>query len=455
MQKLWAKTALTKDGWQNDVLISLDASGMIANVAPNSPADGAERYGAMLPAPTNLHSHAFQRAMAGLTEAKGPDPRDSFWTWRRLMYQFLDHLNPDDIQSITAFVQMEMLQAGYAAICEFHYLHHQPGGMPYDSLSEMSERVIAATQISGIGLTLLPVMYQFGGCDERNLTAGQIRFGNTPDQFTNLLTQAGNALKSLPSDTRLGVAPHSLRAVNRTGLADVSQLLPDAPLHLHLAEQVAEVDEIKAAYGARPVEWLLDNHDVNARWCLIHATQMTPVETTRLAKTGAIAGLCPLTESSLGDGIFDGLRFTEAGGRFGIGSDSNIRITLAEELRTLEYSQRLRDKGRAMFATSEKSTGRALYDQVTAAGATAANRNAGSIAIGKQADLLALDLNATDLIGKSGDMLLDSYIFAGSDALISDVWSAGRHLVKQGAHIRRDRITAQYQNTLKSLMERI
>jgi len=455
MQKLWAKTALTKCGWQNEVLISVAANGTISDVIPNTPANGAAQYGAILPAPTNLHSHAFQRAMAGLTEAKGPDPHDSFWTWRRLMYQFLDHLNPDDIQSITAFVQMEMLQAGYAAICEFHYLHHQPGGIPYDSLSEMSERIIAATQTSGIGLTLLPVMYQFGGCDERALTAGQIRFGNTPDTFANLLTEAGNALKSLPADARLGVAPHSLRAVNRAGLAEVAALLPNAPLHLHLAEQLAEVDEIKAAYGARPTEWLLDNHDVNARWCLIHATQMTPYETTALAKTGAIAGLCPLTESSLGDGIFDGLRYVDAGGRFGIGSDSNIRISLAEELRTLEYSQRLRDKGRAMFATADKSTGRALFDQVTTAGATAANRNAGSIAVGKQADLVALDLNATNLIGKSGDTLLDSYIFAGSDALISDVWSAGRHLVKQGAHIRQAEITATYQNTVKSLMRRI
>ncbi len=455
MQKLWAKTALTKDGWQNDVLISVAADGLIANVTTASPANGAARYGIILPAATNLHSHAFQRAMAGLTEAKGPDPRDSFWTWRKLMYRFLDHLDPDDIQSISAFVQMEMLQAGFAAVCEFHYLHHQPGGIAYDNLSEMAERVIAAAQTTGIGLTLLPVMYQFGGCDERSLTSGQIRFGNTPDQFADLVSQAGTNLKALPADARLGIAPHSLRAVNRDGLRFATTLLPDAPLHLHLAEQIAEVDEIKAAYGARPVEWLLANYDVDARWCLIHATQMTPSETTRLAKTGAIAGLCPLTESSLGDGIFDGLRYGDAGGRFGIGSDSNIRISLSEELRTLEYSQRLRDKGRAMFATADKSTGRALYDQITAAGATAANRNAGSIAAGKQADLLALDLNATDLIGKSGDMLLDSYIFAGSDALISDVWSAGRHLVKKGAHIRQDTITIQYRNTMKSLMRRI
>jgi formimidoylglutamate deiminase len=253
----------------------------------------------------------------------------------------------------------------------------------------------------------------------------------------------------------MGVAPHSLRAVSREGLAQVERLLPDAPFHLHLAEQVAEVDEIKAAYGARPVEWLLDNYDVNERWCLIHVTQMNAGETVALAKTGAIAGLCPITESSLGDGIFDGMRYREAGGRFGIGSDSNIRISLSEELRTLEYSQRLSNLGRAMFATPEKSTGRVLLDQVAASGATAANRDTGVIAVGRQADLLALDMDATDLLGKTGDMLLDSYIFAGSDALVTDVWSAGRQLVKDGVHVRRSEIVSQYRDALKTLMEKI
>ena len=455
MQKLWAKTVLTDDGWQDDVSITVGDGGKIVSVSSDTKAAGAPCYGAIISAPVNLHSHGFQRAMAGLTEAKGPDPRDSFWTWRRLMFRFLDHLSPEDVQSITAFVQMEMLQAGYAAVCEFHYLHHQPGGAVYDNVAEMSERVVAAAECSGIGLTLLPVMYQYGGCDQRDLTAGQIRFGNTPDAFAELVAQAGVALKNLPADARLGVAPHSLRAVSREGLAQVERLLPDEPFHLHLAEQVAEVDEIKAAYGARPVEWLLDNYDVNERWCLIHVTQMNAAETVALAKTGAIAGLCPITESSLGDGIFDGMRYRDAGGRFGVGSDSNIRISLSEELRTLEYSQRLHNLGRAMFATPEKSTGRVLLDQVSSAGAVAANRDTGVIAVGHQADLLALDMDATDMLGKSGDMLLDSYIFAGSDALVTDVWSAGRHLVKDGVHVRREEIVTQYRKTLKSLMEKL
>ncbi len=455
MQKLWAKTILTGEGWLDNVSLTVGGDGRISSISAGTDAAGAPCYGAIISAPVNLHSHGFQRAMAGLTEAKGPDPRDSFWTWRRLMFRFLDHLSPEDIQSITAFVQMEMLEAGYAAVCEFHYLHHQPGGVIYDNIAEMSERVIRAAEMTGIGLTLLPVMYQYGGCDKRDLAAGQIRFGNTPDQFATLVSQAGEALKNLPDDARIGVAPHSLRAVSRGGLAQVATMLPEAPIHLHLAEQVAEVDEIEAAYGARPVEWLLGNHDINARWCLIHVTQMNASETVALAKTGAIAGLCPITESSLGDGIFDGMRYRDAGGRFGIGSDSNIRISLSEELRTLEYSQRLRNLGRAMFATPKKSTGRALLDQITSAGATAANRDAGVIAVGQQADLLALDMDATDLLGKSGDMLLDSYIFAGSDALVTDVWSAGRHLVKDMVHVRRDEIVAGYRKTLKSLMEKI
>ncbi len=455
MQKIWAKTVLTGAGWLDDVSITVGIDGRIASISAGTEAAGAPCYGAIISAPVNLHSHGFQRAMAGLTETKGPDPRDSFWTWRRLMFQFLDHLSPEDIQSITAFVQMEMLEAGYAAVCEFHYLHHQKSGVMYDNVAEMSDRVIAAAECSGIGLTLLPVMYQYGGCDQRDLTAGQIRFKNTPDQFAMLVSQAGNTLKNLPDDTRLGVAPHSLRAVSREGLAQVERLLPDAPFHLHLAEQVAEVDEIKAAYGARPVEWLLGNHDVDARWCLIHVTQMTATETVALAETGAIAGLCPITESSLGDGIFDGMRYRDAGGRFGIGSDSNIRISLSEELRTLEYSQRLSNLGRAMFATPEKSTGRALLDQVASAGAAASNRDTGVIAVGRQADLLALNLDAPDLLGKSRDMVLDSYIFAGSDAMITDVWSAGRHLVKDGLHLRHDEITQQYRETLKSLMGKL
>ncbi|HCW69091.1 MAG TPA: formimidoylglutamate deiminase, partial [Thalassospira lucentensis] len=328
MTVLWAKQALTTAGWENNVRVEIDQTGRISSIQPDSPATGTH-VGTLLPAIANLHSHAFQRSMAGLTEKRGPDPRDTFWTWRQLMFRFLDQLTPDHVQAIASFVQMEMLEAGYANNTEFHYLHHQPGGAPYDNIAEMAERVAAAADITGIGLTLLPVHYQYGGCDKRALGDGQIRFGNDPERFAKLYEESAKALKSLPTDTRMGVAPHSLRAVGREDLIATTKLSKDGPVHMHLAEQIAEVDEVSAFWGKRPVEWLLENADVNENWCLIHCTQMAEHETLGLAKTGAVAGLCPITESSLGDGIFDGVRYLGAGGTIGIGSDSNIRISLS------------------------------------------------------------------------------------------------------------------------------
>lgn len=367
------------------------------------------------------------------------------------MYRFLDQLTPDHIEAITAFVQMEMLEAGYAAVAEFHYLHHQPDGTPYDNVAELSARICAAASDTGIGLTLLPVLYEHGGCDGRALGAGQKRFGNTPDKYASLHQAAAKAAEALPDDTIVGVAPHSLRAVSRDGLKFANWLATNSPVHMHLAEQVAEVEEVEAAWGKRPVDWLLSNHKVDERWCLIHCTQMTPDETAALAATGAVAGLCPITESSLGDGIFDGVRYVDAGGRFGVGSDSNIRISLAEELRTLEYSQRLRDKGRAMLATPDKSTGRVLFDGACAGGAQAAGRNSGSIEPGWLADLVSLDAGNPNLAGRSGDALLDSFIFAGGNDLVSDVWAAGRYCVHEGNHMARGHIIQRYLDTIKSL----
>jgi formimidoylglutamate deiminase len=434
------------------VLVSVDGNGVISSVEAGTRSGGA-RTGILLPAPVNLHSHAFQRAMAGLTERRGEDPSDSFWTWRKLMYRFLDHLSPEHVEAITAFVQLEMLEAGYAAVAEFHYLHHQPGGSPYGNLAELSSRISAAAATSGIGLTLLPVLYEHGGCDGRALGPGQVRFGNDPDRFGKLWDGAKASLKQLPGDASIGVAPHSLRAVSQQGLKFAEALAPDRPIHMHLAEQVAEVEEVQAAWGKRPADWLMSVHNVNERWCLIHSTQMTPDETVRLAQTGAVAGLCPITESSLGDGIFDGLRFVDAGGSYGVGSDSNIRISLAEELRTLEYSQRLNHRGRAMLATPEKSTGRVLHEAVCVGGAQAAGRTSGAIAPGMLADLVALDAGHIDLAGRSGDTLLDTFIFAGDSSLVSDVWSAGRHVVKQGRHVAREAIKCAYGKATAQLMD--
>ncbi|CAM5457004.1 formiminoglutamate deiminase [Aquamicrobium terrae] len=456
MTTLWAQHALLPEGWAENVLVELGADGRIAKVSPGAGAGpGAERVGLLLPAMANLHSHAFQRAMAGLSEARGPQPRDTFWTWRQIMYRFLDHLTPDDVEAIAALVQMEMLEAGYATNVEFHYLHHRPGGAFYDNIAEMSERIAAAAARTGIGLTLLPVHYQFGGLDQRPLGPGQQRFGTTPDQFVSLLDAAEAALRRLPADAGIGVAPHSLRAVSAEALALCENLRPARPLHMHLAEQIPEVEEVQAARGRRPVEWLLDSHNPDRRWTLIHLTHMTEDETRRLAATGAVAGLCPITESSLGDGIFNGTIWKDAGGRLGFGSDSNIRISLVEELRTLEYSQRLRDTGRAILAEPGRSTGRVLYEAGLDGGATAAGRDTGGIAEGLWADLCAVSLDNPVLFGRKGDELLDSLVFAGGDGLVRDVWAAGRHVVREGRHLDHERITADYLACISRLQERM
>ncbi|MDS9466465.1 formimidoylglutamate deiminase [Paracoccus sp. MBLB3053] len=453
MVQIWAERALLPEGWAENVLVTLD-QGRIQSVEPGASAAG-QRVGLLLPAMANLHSHAFQRAMAGLSEAKGPEPRDTFWTWRQIMYRFLDHLTPEDIESIAALVQMEMLEAGYATNVEFHYLHHRIGGGHYDNIAEMAERIAAAASHTGIGLTLLPVHYQFGGTDRRALIRGQDRFGTTPEEFQKLLEAAEGTLAHLDGDSGIGIAPHSLRAVSPEGLQMCVDLRPTRPLHMHLAEQIPEIEEISAAYGRRPVEWLLDNFAPDSRWTLIHLTHMTEDETRRLAATGTVAGLCPITESSLGDGIFNGTIWAEAGGRLGFGSDSNVRISLVEELRTLEYSQRLRDRGRAILAEPARSTGRVIYEAGLEGGASAAGRETGAIASGLWADLCAVDLQNPVMFGRDGDRMLDSLIFAGHDGLVRDVWSAGRHVVREGRHVAGDRIIADYLATISRVQERM
>lgn len=442
MTVLHAEQALLPDGWARDVEIRIEG-GRIAEVRTGVARGG---YGCLLPAPVNLHSHSFQRAMAGMTEHRTAG-RDSFWTWRELMYRFLDRLTPEDVQAIAAFVQVEMAEAGYAAVAEFHYLHHAAGGRAYADPAEMSARIAAAAEQTGLGLTLLPVLYERGGCDGRALAGGQLRFGNDRDRFAQVMAGAGRAIAALPGDARLGVAPHSLRAVSPESLAWVPSLT-DGPIHLHIAEQVAEVDELLAHTGARPVEWLLANAPVNRRWCLIHATQMLPHETAGLAATGAVAGLCPITEANLGDGIFDGPGWMAAGGGFGVGSDSNVEITLAGELRLLEYSQRLNHRSRAVLADAERSTGRVLYESAVAGGAQAGAR-ARAIRVGDWADLMAPDMTLPDMEGRRGNAVLDAFVFArgGVDA----VWSAGRQIVAGGRHIARAPVEAAYRATMARL----
>ncbi|WP_309664279.1 formimidoylglutamate deiminase [Tabrizicola sp.] len=445
---LHARSALLPQGWAKEVRIVVEG-GRIAEVTVNAPASGAV-HDCLLPAPVNLHSHCFQRAMAGLTEARSAG-QDSFWTWRTLMYRFLEHLTPEDVEAIAALAMVEMAEAGFAGVAEFHYLHHRPGGAAYADPAEMAQRIVAAAADTGLGLTLLPVLYEQGGCDGRALQGGQLRFGCDLGRFEALLARAS---RGLAADGRLGVAPHSLRAVSRASLAQVAGLVPDGPVHMHLAEQVAEVTEVQAAYGARPVDWALANLPLDARWCLIHVTQMDPGETAGLAQTGAVAGLCPITEANLGDGIFDATGWQAAGGRFGVGSDSNVQITLRGELQMLEYSQRLKLRGRAVLADAGRSTGRVLLDAVCAGGAQAAGRQAGAIAVGGWADLMALETGSVGLQGLRGDTLLDAWIFAGGGG-VSDLWSAGRHIVQGGRHRARAAVEARYGRCLQGLRARL
>ncbi|MFD1380472.1 formimidoylglutamate deiminase [Fodinicurvata halophila] len=318
------------------------------------------------------------------------------------MYTFLEQLTPEDIEAIAALAFMEMLEAGYGSVAEFHYLHHQPDGTPYGQLAETGRRIQAAALESGIGLTHLPVLYSRGGLDNRPLETAQQRFGNDLERFARLLEDTAEGLKSLPEDARLGLAPHSLRAVAPEALAQASELRPTDPVHIHIAEQMAEVTAVEETYGRRPVDWLLDSLPVDARWCLVHATHMTPEETSALAASGAVAGLCPITESNLGDGIFEGRAYTAAGGLFGIGTDSNVRIALSEELRSLEYSQRLKDQGRVILADGTRSAGRFLYESSLAGGARALGRACGALQAGYLADIVCLDGNSLALMGARG-----------------------------------------------------
>lgn len=451
--RIWARHALTKEGWQSGVLVSVDGTGEIVSVRADQPATGI-RVGILLPAIANLHSHAFQRAMAGMTEQRGPDPRDSFWTWRKLMYGFLQHLNPDDAESIAAYGQMEMLESGYASVGEFHYLHHQPDGCRYTNHAEMCERLVAAASSSGIGLTLLPVLYEQGGCDGRALSGGQKRFGHTINEFSNLYLDAKQMIDG-HAHMNIGIAPHSLRAVSQSSLSAAVVLAAGQPFHIHIAEQLAEVDEVLDAWNARPVEWLLANQPVDASWCLIHATQMLSHETEQLARSNAVAGLCPITESNLGDGIFDGVTYQQHGGAWGVGTDSNVRIALSEELRTLEYSQRLQHKGRALLADERRSTGRVLFDKACEGGAQALQRRSGQIAAGQIADLLALNADSASFIAVKDDQWLDAWLFANDNGLVTDVWSAGKHLVKNGLHVERESIELRYRKTLSALYQKL
>jgi formiminoglutamate deiminase len=440
--------ALLPSGWAADVRVDV-ASGAITGVTPNAPRESALHVaGLAIPGLPNLHCHAFQRGMAGLGERRGP-AHDSFWTWREVMYRFLGRLTPDDAEAIAAFAYMQMLETGFTAVGEFHYLHHDIDGQPYADVGEMAGRIAAAAQATGIGLTLLPVLYIYGGFGGTAPNEGQKRFLNGPDRYAALLARSREIVRALP-DARLGIAPHSLRAVTPDALRHVTETYRNTPIHIHAAEQTREVEDSISALGAPPVAWLLDNANVDARWCLIHATHMTESETRGLAKSGAVAGLCPLTEASLGDGIFNGAEFLADNGRFGVGTDSNIQIGAADELRLLEYSQRLKLRTRNVVAHEGESTGTQLYAQALAGGAQALGRAIGAIETGKRADFVMLDPAHPDLAGGTATAL-DSYVFVAGSALIQTVIVGGETVVAERQHKLHDTITARYRKTIARL----
>src|SRR5581483_4465368 len=370
MTSLWFESALLPQGWASRVRIS-SAGGRIEQIAVGSdPADGDERHAVGLPGLPNLHSHAFQRALAGLTERAGPTG-DSFWTWRELMYQFVDRLDPDELEAIASLAYAEMLEGGLTHVGEFHYLHHDRSGMPFADPGELAGRLVAAAKLTGIGLTLLPVLYAHGGFGGAAPSARQQRFITDPSRFEAILESCRRAVKALSGGVA-GIAAHSLRAVTPEELTWLVQAAGDNLVHIHIAEQIKEVEDCKAWSGQRPVEWLLEHSPVGERWCLVHATHVTQTELEGIAATGAVIGLCPITEANLGDGIFPARAFLERAGRIGIGSDSNVLLDGAEELRTLEYSQRLAHRARNVLAPKPgSSSGRSLFDAVLAGGAQA------------------------------------------------------------------------------------
>ena len=451
MTSLWFQSFLLPDGWAEQVRIEI-ALGRVHSIQPGvSPDSRDECHAIGLPGIPNIHSHAFQRGMAGLTEVAGTSG-DSFWTWRETMYRFVDAIDRDDVEALAAFAYLEMLEAGFTRVGEFHYVHHDRGGHHFSDPAEMAGSIAAAAEQVGIGLTLLPVFYAHSGFGGAAPDQRQSRFLNDVDSFARLLDHSRRAVSSL-DDAVVGVAPHSLRAVTPAQLASVIGLAEGGPVHIHIAEQWKEVEDCLSWCGRRPVTWLMDTIEIDDRWCLVHATHVDLCEIERIAGSGATAGLCPITEANLGDGIFPAAQFAALRGSYGIGSDSNVLIDAAQELRVLEYTQRLALRARNVMAIDEgRSTGRALLECALAGGSRALGFSDCGLRIGTAADLISLDSNHDALTGRAGDALLDSWIFAARVPAIDSVWRYGRKVVSGGRHRQREEIASRYRASLKRLL---
>jgi formimidoylglutamate deiminase len=450
MSTLHFASALLPSGWADDVQVVVTDGSIVKVTIGTAPGAGDERHQLAIPGIASLHSHAFQRGMAGLAETRG-NTADTFWTWRETMYRFALAMTPEDTEAVATLLYVEMLEQGYTRVGEFHYLHHDHDGAPYANPAEMAIRIARAAETTGIGLTLLPSFYAHGSFGGTAPHAGQRRFICSVDQFAKLLEATRAAVRALPR-ANIGVAPHSLRAVTPDELAAIFVLAGGAPVHIHAAEQVREVEECVAWSGKRPVEWLLEHAPIDERCCLIHATHMTATETVSLAKNRAIAGLCPVTEASLGDGIFPAREFLDAGGRFGVGTDSNVLIGVADELRQLEYGQRLKHRERNVLSGGPGvSTGRTLLDGALAGGAQALAQPVAGLQIGARADIVTLDTTHPSLAGRRRDAILDGWIFAARAGAIACVWAGGNKVVENGRHRLRESARDKFNAAVRRL----
>ena len=448
MATLHAPAALLDDGWKPDVAIDIADDGRIARVEAGVSRRGERLAGPVIPAMPNLHSHAFQRAMAGRTGKPSPSRDDSFWTWRQAMYTTVERLDADAFEAIAAQAFVEMAKAGYSAVAEFHYVHHDPHGKPYSDGAELAWRVVAAAKTAGIALTLLPVFYAHGDFGGAASLPSQRRFVSSLHGFERL---CGALARGIPEHGYvLGVAPHSLRAVTPDELAKVAQCVPaDAPIHIHAAEQTREIDDCVRWSGERPVEWLLAHANVDRRWCVVHATHMTAKEVSDLAASDAVVGLAPCTEADLGDGTFAGEAFLRAGGRFGVGSDSNVTIDPFAELRQLEWSQRLALGRRNVLAHGDAAPlGETLWRKAAQGGAQALGIASGRIAPGMRADLVVLDSDDPALAEQPLSSLLDAAIFGPCRRAVRDVVSGGRFVVREGRHAREHDVLRRFRAAL-------
>lgn len=451
-QTYFAKYVLLPNGWVQNVRIEVKNGLFTAIEIGASPkAQDILLSGPVLPTIANLHSHAFQRVMAGAAEVS-LNPNDSFWSWRDLMYKIVQKLTPDDARIIASQLYIDMLKAGYTQVGEFHYLHHSVGGQQYDQLGEMSNQIIAAANKSGIGLTLLPVLYSHSGFGGQLPNVGQARFINSTDSYLALHRECEHALQD-HSLHKLGICFHSLRAVTKPQIDTVlTHLNASAPIHIHIAEQEKEVQDCLAWSGQRPVEWLHNEIGLNKRWCLVHATHLDDNELSVIASSQTIAGLCPTTEANLGDGIFSGVEFEKANGRWGIGSDSHVSLSIVEELRTLEYSQRLRDQQRnRLYRPEQTSVGDNLYQQALLGGNQACDVSFG-LAVGNRADFMVLDNNHPFIGASETKDLLNRWLFASNENLVKDVFVAGKQVVKDFHHAEEENSRQAFMKVIKKVI---